>query len=391
MGCKHLAVPPCPPPIRPRARRPGPPREPHARAPNRQQPRLTVDDGTEIHYELRGPEDGEVVAFLNGILMTTRSWVLQRPVFERRYRCLYHDFRGQLLSDKPEGPYTFERHVADLAALLDHLGIARCHLVGTSYGGEVGLLFAAEHPRRVATLSAISCVSHLEPLLRRQVDLWRAAGADGEALFRISAPFNYSNRFLAADSLLLEQGARRLADYPADFYAGFERLLDCFGTLDLRGRLGEVRCPTLVLCGSEDILKPPHYSAELAAAIPHTEHLLVPGAGHAVVIEKADTVSAAVLGFLAKQRGSARGWTGPRPSSGSGLVGDGPGSGPVRSGRRSRGRLVVLAGHGAGEALDLGEDGIAQAADRLVGMALSAPPRGGRSRTSRRSPRAAPR
>ena len=267
---------------------------------SRQSSRLAVDDGTEIHYELRGPEDAPVVAFLNGILMTTRSWVLQRPAFERRYRCLYHDFRGQLLSDKPPGPYTFERHAADLAALLDHLGIERCHLVGTSYGGEVGMLYAAEHPRRVATLSAISCVSHLEPLLRRQVDLWRAAGANGDALFRISAPFNYSNAFLAADSLLIEQGARRLADYPAEFFVGFERLLDAFTGLDLRTHLADIRCPTLVLCGSEDIMKPPAYSAELAAAIPDTEYLLVPGAGHAVVIEKAGTVNTAVLGFLAK-------------------------------------------------------------------------------------------
>lgn len=262
-------------------------------------PNATVN-GVDLHYELRGPDDGEVVVFLNGILMTVRSWVLQRSVFERRFRCLYHDFRGQLMSAKPPGPYTFDQHVADLAALLDHLEIRRAHLVGTSYGGEVGLLFAAEHPQRVASLSAISCVSHLEPLLERQVDLWATAGGDGEALFRIAAPFNYSNRFLAAESVLVEQGARRLAEAPPDFYAGFERLLECFKTLDLRDRLADVRCPCLVVCGTDDLLKPPSYSEELAAALPHAEYVLVPGAGHAVVIEKADTVNTVVSGFVAK-------------------------------------------------------------------------------------------
>jgi len=256
----------------------------------------------EVHYELHGREDAPVVAFLNGILMTTRSWVLQRPVFERRYRCLYHDFRGQLMSGKPAGPYSFEQHVADLVALLDHLGIERCHLVGTSYGGEVGLLFAALHRKRALSVSAIACVDHLEPLLRRQVDLWSAAGADAGALFRISAPFNYSNRFLAAESVLLEQGERRLAEVPPDFYVGFERLLDCFATLDLRPHLPDVACPTLVLCGEQDILKPPHYSRRIAATVQHAEMLTVPEAGHAVVIERADTVNTAVLGFLEKQR-----------------------------------------------------------------------------------------
>lgn len=263
--------------------------------------------GTPIHHELRGPEaageERPVVAFLNGILMTTRSWVLQRPVFERRHRCLYHDLRGQLLSGKPAGPYSFEQHAADLLALLDHLEIERVHLVGTSYGGEVGLLFAAEHPGRVATVSAISCVAHLEPLLRRQVELWRIAGGDPETLYRIAAPFNFSNRFLATQTLLVEQGERRMADYPSDFFAGFERLLDAFSRLDLRDRLADVRCPTLVLCGEDDLLKPPSYSREIAAGVRHSELLLVPGAGHAVVIEKADTVNTAVLGFLEKHAG----------------------------------------------------------------------------------------
>lgn len=257
-------------------------------------------DGTDLHYELRGPEGAPVVAFLNGILMTVRSWVLQRTVFEGRFRCLYHDFRGQLMSGKPEGPYTFEQHAADLAALLDHLEIGRCHLVGTSYGGEVGMRFAADRPDRVATLSLIACVAHLEPLLRRQVELWGLAGGDAEALYRIAAPFNFSNRFLAADTVLVEQGEQRLAQAPPEFHAGFERLLACFSTLDLRDALPRITCPTLVVCAENDLLKPPSYSREIAAAVPHAELLMVPDAGHAVVIEKPDAVNTAVLGFLTK-------------------------------------------------------------------------------------------
>jgi 3-oxoadipate enol-lactonase len=258
--------------------------------------------GTSIHFELRGPEGAPVVAFLNGVMMTVRSWVLQRPVFERRYRCLYHDFRGQLMSGKPEGPYSFEQHVADLEALLDHLGIERCHLVGTSYGGEVGMLFAADHPRRVETLTAISSVAEIEPLLAHQVAIWQAAGGDGRALFRVAAPFNYSNRFLASGNVLLAQGAERLAEAPPDFFVGLHRLIDAFLRLDLGARLADIRCPTLVLCGDEDLLKPPAASRRIADALADAEFLLVAGAGHAVVVEAAGAVNTAVLGFLEKHR-----------------------------------------------------------------------------------------
>ena len=74
--------------------------------------------------------------------------------------------------------------------------------------------------------------------------------------------------------------------------------------LDLSGELGRVACPTLVMCGEEDALKPVPYSRAIAAAIPGSELLTVPEAGHAVVVEKAAEVNTALLGFLEKHGGA---------------------------------------------------------------------------------------
>jgi pimeloyl-ACP methyl ester carboxylesterase len=65
-------------------------------------------NGVHIHYDIAG--EGEPLVFLNGVMMTTQSWVLQTSLFRQRYRCVLHDFRGQLLSDKPEEPW--ERSIA---------------------------------------------------------------------------------------------------------------------------------------------------------------------------------------------------------------------------------------------------------------------------------------
>jgi 3-oxoadipate enol-lactonase len=265
-----------------------------------EQPGASIDiGGVDIHYETVGA--GEPVVLLNGIMMTTQSWALQTRRLAGHYRCVLHDFRGQLKSGKPEGPYTMEQHVGDLDALLSHVGIERAHLVGTSYGGEVGLMFAFTRPHRVKSLTVISSVSYLEPLLHQQVRVWADTALNApERLYDVTAPLNFSNSFLAAHPEVLQQGRERLRGYPADFFPSFAGLVEAFAALDITSRLPEIAAPTLVVCGEVDLLKPVSYSRIIAARIAGAEFLVVPEAGHAVVIERAETVNTALLGFLAK-------------------------------------------------------------------------------------------
>lgn len=259
--------------------------------------------GLRLHFELLGPPAAEPVAFLNGVMMTGRSWALQTTTFRRRHRCLLHDFRGQLLSDKPEQPFTLEDHAEDLRALLEHLGIERCHLVGTSYGGEVGMIFALRWPERVRTLSLISSASEVGPDLDRAVAVWaETALAAPETLYRVALPHNFSPRFVEDNPEVIRQGEERLAACPPEFFPALARLIDAFRRLDVTADLDRITCPTLVLVGELDALKPPAYSRLIAERVPHCELLTIPGAGHAVVLEKPAEVNTAVLGFIEKHR-----------------------------------------------------------------------------------------
>jgi 3-oxoadipate enol-lactonase len=256
-------------------------------------------DGVEIHYELAGA--GEPVALLNGIMMTVASWAFQRKALEPRYRLLLHDMRGQALSGKPDEDWDIERHAHDLRALLDHVGIERCHVVGTSYGGEVGLIFAAHFPERVRSLTVIASVAHVEPRLRLQTDLWaEAALRDPRWAFRTVAVDTFSGRYLAQNPGLLEAGEVRLAENPPDFLPAFARLVRAFQKLDARPLLARIASPTLVVSAEHDSLKPCHYGREIADGIQGAELVVVPDAGHAVVLEKPDVVNTLLLGFLAK-------------------------------------------------------------------------------------------
>ncbi|HQC41723.1 MAG TPA: alpha/beta hydrolase, partial [Petrotogaceae bacterium] len=124
-------------------------------------------NGIKFFYELRGnTESTETVAFFNGVMASADSWKNQVHLFEKMgYKILLHDFKGQLRSDKPKGPYTFSQHAHEAKLLMESLGIEKVHIVGTSYGGEVALRFALDFPQAVKTISVIDSVSELDETL----------------------------------------------------------------------------------------------------------------------------------------------------------------------------------------------------------------------------------
>ena len=248
----------------------------------------------EVFFETAG--EGEPVVLLNGVMMTTQSWVFQTRRLSESHRVVLHDFRGQLRTPFV-GPIAMEDHVGDLAALLDRLGIESAHVAGTSYGGEVGMLFALAHPERVRTLSLIACASHVEPPLREAVTRWR--DTPPEDLYDVTAPYNFSPDFLTP--ALLEAGSSRLRACPPEFFNGFRALCDAFLRLDITDRLHEITAPILVMCGALDVLKPPHYSEILASRIPNARLEIVEGAGHAVFLEKHEEVTGKLLAFMGRQ------------------------------------------------------------------------------------------
>jgi len=210
-------------------------------------------------------------------------------------------FSGQLLSDKPLQPWTMEDHARDLSALFDHLEIDRIHLVGTSYGGEVCMLFASKWPDRVKSLSVISSASEIGPELDLAVTAWRQAALEApETLYRVMLPTTFSADFVKSFPKVIEQGEERLRNCPPDFFPAFARLVDTFRQLDITQQLERICCPTLVMVGEQDALKPPSYNRIIADRISESELVVIPAAGHAVVLEEPNQINANLLEFLGR-------------------------------------------------------------------------------------------
>ena len=266
-------------------------------------PRIEAN-GIQIYYELHGPAEAEVLVLSNGILMSTASWAYQTPVLSRDVRLLLYDCRGMWQSDHPPGPYSMAQHADDLAALLDGLGINQAHIGGTSYGAEVGMVFALMYPERTRSLIITSAVSQIDPILEGLIGGWIAAARakDPDLFFQVVYPLTFSEPWIAANQALLDQARERYKTI--DFEAMLSLLLS-FSELDITAELGQISAPTLVAVGELDMLKPRRYSQIIAQEIPEAELALIPGAGHAALWEQAELFNSLILGFLTKQRGKA--------------------------------------------------------------------------------------
>ncbi|MBL8057900.1 MAG: alpha/beta fold hydrolase, partial [Anaerolineales bacterium] len=113
--------------------------------------RLTVDG---LSYNLEAGGAGEPLVLLHGFTGSAANWRAGRPALEARHQVLAVDLPGHGGSDAPADParYTMAHTVADLAGLLDQLGLRTIFLLGYSMGGRVARHFAAAYPERVRGL-----------------------------------------------------------------------------------------------------------------------------------------------------------------------------------------------------------------------------------------------
>lgn len=252
---------------------------------------------------------GEPLLLLNGGLMTYAAWDPVAALLPR-HALVACDLRGQLLSPGPP-PARVEGHVADVVALLDHLGLRRVHVLGTSFGGFVSLLLAAARPERVASLTLAASAARVDDAAwehaRPVIGAARAAldGGDPGAVFDALVPWTFAPAFRAAYADALALRRAQFAQFPRAWFEGLLGLLGSLHGLDLRPRLASVRAPALVVAAELDATFPLDVLRELHAGLTDARFEVVAGAGHALVAEQPQALAALAQAFLDAQRGSA--------------------------------------------------------------------------------------
>ena len=263
-----------------------------------------------LFYEDLGNRNAkETIAFLNGVMASTNSWEkIYLPAIEKGYRVILHDFMGQMKSDKPDREYSFAEHAVMTIELLESLEAKNVHFVGTSYGGEIALKLAIMFPQYPQSLTIIDSVSELDEVLIGFVESWKILidNCNGEDFFKAVIPSIYGAKYIKANKESLMQRAHlfnKLEDSYPGFFQGQKKLYATFLSDAYQSEyLKEIQCPTLVICGKDDILKPPKFSRIIAQGIKNAELLLLPDCGHVAVFEKPEEITEATLRFIQKTK-----------------------------------------------------------------------------------------
>lgn len=281
--------------------------------------RWIIVAGQPINVVDLGPDDthpqppGVPMLFVHGLSGSWQNFLENLPHFAGRHRVIALDLPGFGATPMaaPES-VTIPAYATLLSGLLDALEVPSACLVANSMGGFIALELAETQPDRVASMVLVSPAGldaramRREGLLRglrrlERVLVWggtqvatraelvarRARLRHATMQLAVHRPERLSGALMAEQ---IRQGSGK---------AGFVAALDALTDHDIEARLGEIRCPTLLVWGREDKLVDVRYASRLVSAIPGARCVLLDDTGHMAMLERPGRFHADVDGFLA--------------------------------------------------------------------------------------------
>jgi pimeloyl-ACP methyl ester carboxylesterase len=270
-------------------------------------PRAALPSGIEIEYETRGDDAHPPLLLVMGFTAQMVSWPqgFVDQLVDRGLYVIRFDNRDCGLSTHldgvgvdtaavlsaavqqapiPDVPYRLSDMAADAVGLLDHLGIARAHVVGASMGGMIVQTMAIEHPDRVASLVSVMStpgdpsVGQATPEARDALLAPPPPDRDAFIDASVRAQVWSSRRYF--DPVASRERAAR--EYDRAFYpeGAARQLAAIYASGDRSAALRELDVPTLVVHGRDDTLITPSGGERTAELIPGARLLLVSDMGH---------------------------------------------------------------------------------------------------------------
>ena len=260
---------------------------------------VEVEDGARrIYWEYIGDGEKEVVVFLNGLAMLTRSWYRTVPFLYPDYDVLLYDYFGQGQSSQEDEPYFISRFADYLVQVMDEVGVEKIHPIGVSYGGFIGAELGRLHQDRLHTLTLSGILLTRETLFQMYQDISLRFYGSTDEVFDIYTQYLYEKTFGENISRKIYGAAMDAGRYK--FYERYRDKKYClvrmteaqnpfFENIDNDpNAYRNVKTPTLILTGEQDRAIPLWQQKKMVDILPNSRLVILPECGHMTYMERPD-------------------------------------------------------------------------------------------------------
>jgi len=266
---------------------------------------LQLSDGM-VHYDVSGPEKGEIVVLVHGNAAPYFSWNNNmKALTNAGFKVVRYDLYGFGYSDRPDVDYSRALYDRQLMELLEKLKInTPINLVGTSQGGSISVYFAANHPEKVKKLALLSPFINILPM-KAIIALIKIPGIGdylGSVLLdRVNT--NYPEKVFSNPAAIPAEYTEKYTQQLT--YKGFKRAR----LSNLRGdsltdftpqyeAVSKTNIPVLLNWGTADRVIMADSIANIKNAMPSVAYHEIEGGGHLVHYENPEPVNKILVNFL---------------------------------------------------------------------------------------------
>lgn len=245
-----------------------------------------------------------VIALVHGLGLNRHSWQWQVPALSGTHRVITFDLYGHGDSSVPPTTPSLTVFSEQLAELLDHLGIARASIFGFSLGGMIARRFAMDHADRLETLGILHSAHARDKAAHDaiQARVVQAAREGPAATVEAALSRWFTDGFRLNHPQMMDGVRGWILANRKDVYAPiYQVLVD--GVTELVAPSPPIAAPSLVMTGEEDYGNSPAMSHAIAAEIPGSELVILPGLRHMALAEAPELFNAQLLAFLSRVQG----------------------------------------------------------------------------------------
>jgi len=241
-----------------------------------------------IHYFVSGR--GPYVTLVHGVGANLQSWDEVAARLNHAFTVVRLDLRGHGKSGAIVGTCSLDDLALDVVRVWDELGIAKSHLAGFSLGGLIAQSLALSHPERIGRLAILSAVAGRTAEEREKVvGRLKLLQEGGIAAVTAAAEERwFTSEFRAQHP---ERVKSRMAELLANDPVSYAAAYTVFATSDLGDRLDEIRHPTLVATGENDVGSNTRMAKMMHERIKNSRLVILPRLRHSILVEAPDQVA----------------------------------------------------------------------------------------------------